>query len=520
MSDLSAQKGSTVTSDKKPTVRVLTDKVADKDELGSHQRIADSVAGLIESDQSGKCVALTGSWGSGKSSVVGLMRQKLASTTTLFLFDAWAHERDPLHRSFLEQMIDFLYDQKWIKGTEWSDKKDELSKRRETIHIKHHRKPTFLGYVLSVSAIVVPLGLVILNQKPWDRLTDSLFWWGMVLTLLPLGVAILCFVISFFINDEDKKRQLRFVLSSDSREDFRSDTYRTVDPTTIEFQDDYRKLLREALEDPNRKLVIVVDNLDRLDAKNALAMWASMKTFLDHSFMDDEVWSESLWLLVPFDPIAMKALWNGDGLQQPEGGHGDLASSFIDKTFQVTFHIPPPVLSNWIEFFESKLQWALPDVDDKTEIHDVCRIFRMKKFSGASYPTPREIKIFINRVGALYRQWHDQFSLSILAMYAVIESKGNVVQLLRGPDQSYIRPVPAELLGQDISLSLAAIHFNVSKEKAAHVLFGQQIEQHISNRESMELRSLQQVAGFSDVIEEIIETDHLNWSKEAPSTIC
>ena len=509
-----------MTSDKKPNVRVLTDKVADKDELGSHQGIAESIAGLIKSDQAGKCIALTGSWGSGKSSVVGMVRQLLSSTTPLFVFDAWAHERDPLHRSFLEKLIDFLEKPKWIKKSKWEEKKEQLSKRRETTEIKHHRKPTILGYVLSVVGLAVPLGLVILNQEPWDKLSDSLFWWGIVLTLLPLGMAALCWVISFLVKNEDKKRQLRFVLSSDSREDFRSDTYRTADPTTIEFQEDYRELLRESLSDGGRMLVIVVDNLDRMDAKNALAMWASMKTFLDHSFIEGEVWSDRLWLLVPFDPIAMKAFWNGNGLSQPEEEHGDLASSFIDKTFQVTFHIPPPVLSNWIEFFETKLQWALPDIEDKTEIHDVCRIFRLKKFSGTSYPTPREIKIFINRIGALYRQWHDQFSLCILAMYAVIESKGNVVQLLRGPDQSYIRPVPAELLGQDISLSLAAIHFNVPKEKAAHVLLGPKLEQHVSKRESKGLGSLQQVAGFSDVIEEIIETNHIDWSKESPSTIC
>jgi len=50
------------------------------------------------------------------------------------------------------------------------------------------------------------------------------------------------------------------------------------EPTAIEFQDAFREIMAAA-QTPKRRLVIVVDNLDRLPPKEAMNIWATVRSF-------------------------------------------------------------------------------------------------------------------------------------------------------------------------------------------------------------------------------------------------
>jgi len=105
---------------------LLSDEPASKDEFGSqsHQRLADALANLIRTEKGGKSIALEGSWGSGKSTVVKLLTDQFSedSDTVILTFDAWAHQGDPLRRTFLESLIDRLIEDKWVDESYWSGK--------------------------------------------------------------------------------------------------------------------------------------------------------------------------------------------------------------------------------------------------------------------------------------------------------------------------------------------------------------------------------------------------------------
>ena len=96
------------------TTRLLDDAPSNIDAFGAHQRIANALSDLIQHEEGGKTIALTGSWGSGKSTVVRLLSSALSETSAnegtakVFVFDAWAHQGDPLRRTFLEHLIDFF----------------------------------------------------------------------------------------------------------------------------------------------------------------------------------------------------------------------------------------------------------------------------------------------------------------------------------------------------------------------------------------------------------------------------
>ena len=148
----------------------------------------------------------------------------------------------------------------------------------------------------------------------------------------------------------------------------------TPDPTSVEFESMFRELLDEALKPQNHKLLIVVDNLDRVEPSDALSIWATLQTFLSYSDYQRPDWIDRLWVLIPYDADAIVRLWDGLGSDATKPASSSLATSFLDKTFQLRFRVPPLLLSNWREFLQEALQQALPK-HEETDFHGVYRAF-------------------------------------------------------------------------------------------------------------------------------------------------
>ncbi len=102
--------------------RLLEDIPADADAFdGPFDRVAQAMVKTIKSgDANGKMLGLEGCWGGGKSTIVKIARKELEEKqsddceTRFFIYDAWAHQGDPLRRSFLESLIDRIEECKWV----------------------------------------------------------------------------------------------------------------------------------------------------------------------------------------------------------------------------------------------------------------------------------------------------------------------------------------------------------------------------------------------------------------------
>ena len=55
---------------------ILSDLPTTSDDFGSHERIANAIVSLIKNEKGNKAIALTGGWGSGKSTVVEILKSK------------------------------------------------------------------------------------------------------------------------------------------------------------------------------------------------------------------------------------------------------------------------------------------------------------------------------------------------------------------------------------------------------------------------------------------------------------
>jgi hypothetical protein len=510
---------------RKCDTRLISDAPTREDAFG-HSRVADAIAELITTESGAKCIGLNGSWGSGKSSVVELLRERLQrigrGKIDIFVFDAWAHQGDPLRRSFLEQLVSRLIDIKWLNNpTHWEETREGLSKRLEVVRTISEPVLTPLGGAFAASVLLLPFGFELLKYLA-DRHQNSVWlaicgFSGVCLPFLVVTAAWLYWrpswkpwTGSFWFTHREpyRGRSLLALFLNKTQERTVSNAVRTPDPTSVEFQSLFGRLIEEALRESERRLVIVVDNLDRVDTKDALTIWATLKTFFDFDARRSTTCFTRLWLLVPFDELAIKKLWVSDQEESP-----DLGQSFVDKTFQTIFRVSPPVLSDWQDFLNAQLKAAFP-VHNPEDFHRVYRIYDLCAVSGKEPPTPRDIKLFVNCVGAIHRQWQDEISLPLQALYALL-SKGDknlADELALKTDEVVLANVPVDMVGADWRESLAAIHFNVPKDTALQVMLGGRITECIMSGDGDKLGQLASIKGFTRVLEKQIEAYKANWA--------
>lgn len=515
--------------------RLLSDLPASKDAFGAHARVADAIATLLMEEEGGKAIALTGTWGSGKSTVVQLLRSSLArsnssnSSIGVFVYDAWVHQGDPLRRSFLETLTSFLAKQGWILPDKWQDALDSLSRRREETTSESQPLLTWPGRLMALSALLLPLGYTLFSKYGDSQVIAGIPIWivGLLLSLSPLLIAILTWIswrptwrvwTSEFWTQHRAPHEKDSVVSffvSKIREVNRSHTIRTPDPTSIEFQGLFHDILDDALGKNKRTLLIVMDNLDRIPPQEALSIWSTMRTFFHTDNPRNSDWLSRFWLLVPFDRSALQRLWNTN-----ENGPDDLVTAFVNKSFQIEFRVSEPVLSDWKKFFLQQLMQAFPEHAKNTdELNAIYRLFRLKGLPADRPLTPRDIKLFINKIGALHRQWGDQIPLVMQSLYVLCKED------IRSPAEdltkdNFLKPLVKGLVSDyEWQKYLAALHFNVDPEKSLEVLIGRTVEEAFSTGEPKKLVEFQDIPGFRDVCDLVLEENHQNWAKERPASI-
>ena len=519
--------------------QLLSDAPANEDAFeGGHDRVAEALAGLIQDEEGGKAVALKGPFGSGKSTVVQLLENELEDVdkeegedTRIFTYDAWEHQGDPLRRSFIESLVEFLVEEGWAGEDEWEDEIERIARRKEETTHKTEPVLTKWGRKVALALFLSPLGLagfaVFARGAIGEIQPPNPSWWWFG-GFVGLAVIALAFFISPLFqywrakrNTDDDDGDPFYLFFQKTKEEKETKTIRTPDPTTIEFQEIFQDVISETLKDDRHQLIVVVDNLDRLPPEEALSTWATMRTFFETEGANEDEWMDRFWLLVPLNFEALRGVFaaderttqNGkvdnedDGSEERKDEDSEAADSveaFANKTFSTVFRVAPPVLSDWEQFTKDQLGEAF-EAGEPDDFHAVYRLYRIAGVEESAIPTPRDIKIFINRLSGLYRQWGGEISLPMLAAYQL---KGN--ELSQGGQEltnsSNLKSrIKAELRDGDWQKQFAALHFNVEPDKATQVLIGDRVQAALeTGNEEEDLGELSEVAGFSSVIDRAV----------------
>lgn len=506
----------------------LTDEPAQEDAFGAHKRIAATLASTIRANPDLKVIGLVGPWGSGKSTVVGFVRDCLTkgtpADTFFFTYDAWLHQSDPPRRAFLEALIHFLREEQVGHDDVWKDKLDRLNGRVEENFVTKTPILTTSGAMVILSLFALPIGwsLVIkhgleIALRP-SAVFPTQFSLGLFLLLLPLLIAL---GVSFwwrpcrsFWKAEFWKKK-NFVLNRSPHEyesvlstfvhrestRHKIQTTRELVPTTIEFQEAFRSIMQEATR-PNRRFVFVVDNLDRLPGHEALEMWAIIRSFFLGEAGNQVSSPQALMptVILPIDEAALGSIYSSTGDAVKDDGR---TKAFMEKTFDLTFRVTKPVFTNWSAFLEEQMRFIFGQSMQNEWIVRT-RIFLDQLFLNdpKTFITPRYIKRVVNAISLTSTQWKE-FNIPFVSVsyYCVFQEYINkdIDSELGNPRASI------DYYDRDWQRSIAAMHYGVPPDVAYQVLLGAPLRRAIAGFDKTAFQSLADTTGFKEVFSRILE---------------
>jgi hypothetical protein len=513
----------------------------------THQKIAHTIYNVIQSDDSeGMTIGLEGGWGSGKSTVVSILRDKLKLNKIkiiYFYFDAWEHEGDPLRRIFLEALINEIIinnNDKIFLDKNNHEKleniKKKISYKEKIIKTSTKRTATRLGKYLAIATFIVPIGVAIVSgiiSKFGLYFKGNLNWeltFGFVLSLAPIIVLLdnLARIRPF------KKENIRdpknwMFLQSDSEENIHQEESEDNERTSIEFQKYFYDIL-EILFSINEdfKLLIVIDNLDRIDAKDSLKIWSTLQTFLQnrnpHIHKKYDKYSKRIFVLVPYDEEGLEKLWENNSIQQGNPKNSEdssfqqnnpkdsenhstqegkdasddknsCAKSFFDKCFQLRIGVPKFIPSAWESFCEININKALTDYTD-SEKKDIIDVLRFTRVNIGNIPTPREIKTYINQIKLI--RLHCDINISVISIaYFVVQKYLNFLKNGKIEDALINKTIPFEkyipISNDQLIADLCGILFGVSSQKGQQLLLEPEMKKAFTLKDIDKLKDLSNI---------------------------
>jgi len=502
--------------------RLLSDVPSEKDAFGSHERVANALTEIIMNEESGKAIALIGGWGTGKSTVVNLLSKNLknvgqsASDLKLFVFDAWAHEGDPLRRSFLERLILSLKD--WLPNFQYWEKDalEEIKRRKKSQIVSTTPVLTKWGARVVFAVFGVPVGLTLFKAG----IDHSVTWMvivGLALTLAPIVVSLLALrSVKKEKSEQGTSREpqetinyLAGLLINKSVESVRTTTTETPEPTSVEFEKYYSMLLRDALEkNRKRRLCIVIDNLDRMGNEDAVKLIATLKPFLQPGTGGDH-WQSQVFYLIPFDESSLEKLWKKNDSE-------NFARSFLDKIFQMRLYVPQLLISDWQSYFDNQLKLAFGGIEeDRT--YSIRRIYDSMVTPAAGNPTPRQIISFINHLVGVYQQWKDEIPLAHQALFVVLRVHrqcDNQPDLQKNLNE--LGGIKDYCQSERVEDDMAALFYNVEPSKARELWMEPTVEEALKNANQEYFLKNENKKVLDKLVDNVIEKRLADWKGKDP----
>lgn len=368
-------------------------KLISEDSFG-HKDIADAVEETILNTQPPFTIGIFGGWGTGKSSILDLLCENLKKLNIkLVWIDAWNYSSsENLKRSFLLRVTSEL----------WPQALDELhTMLYGVLQESGSAKQKRLKSNKSVSIWLEEIGIGII------RLAAAL---GRALIYTTIFIIIL--VVFFFIRDifsTNPQHDFNFITIFDN-----FNTYALVPfilaiieafapllsarPTIVTQEridaDEilartFDKVINHALILPwKKRLVIIVDNLDRLSEDKIVEALEALKTYLGNN--------KCIYVVACDDQVVrdVMSVRGNPKYNQSIGKKQQTSEEYLDKFFQQTFRISAFLESDLTDFAIE--QFARTQLADLLESRDVSISNIISTIIPSGIKSPRKVKRLIN----------------------------------------------------------------------------------------------------------------------------
>lgn len=263
-------------------------------------------------------------------------------------------------------------------------------------------------------------------------------------------------------------------------------------PTAMEFSDVFQTTLAESFEEGSM-VVIVVDNLDRLPVAEAKEAWAMLRTFFRAPKTLGPHRDPRPLVIIPVAEEAVATMYD----TKDDGG----GQSFMDKTFDVVFHLPRPVLTGWQRYLRERMQDLFGDDLEPDWVTQVTQLADSRFLARDEVITPRGINTLVNRLGAFWLQYRNaKIPFASVAYYCL-----NKVDI----DRNILREVekqkaPVDVFDPSWRQAVAALHYGVPLVDALPILLTTPLERAIAQRQENAFASLFAVPGAQTVLGRIL----------------
>ncbi len=269
----------------------------------------------------------------------------------------------------------------------------------------------------------------------------------------------------------------------------RSYSTETPNPTSVEFNKIFTTIVEDALSEPDRKLIIALDNLDRIIKKDGLSLFSTLQPFMAKANSN----FDKVWFILPYDKDGMDSIWSGnkqlsDSNDVKLSDVKPIAKSMIEKIIQITLHVPQLILSDWQKYIDSRLDESLIGISEE-EKDELFNIFYNYMTDVNLTPTPRIIKRYINDLIGLTIQWENNIPLQFVAIFVLLRNSDKFFEhILFGFGDTWISERYDK---SSLSTYLSMLWFNVERSIARQLLL---------ESELLEIINRPDLAKFSELL--------------------
>lgn len=337
-------------------------------------------------------IAIIGKWGLGKSSLINLVTEKYKKDSVRYQvqeINAWKYEKESLRKVFLKQLWQGISDQK-VQSFETIRKefaniiKAELPPEdKNAVRVRAKR---FWWTLIALIALTMVAFLVykLVQAGGLGVICDGAFWKHVFLryckniSTLLIGPALVA-LCKLLFDDYHAKRSSRVELNF-----------------PIETTDDYEifletKIKEQLKENPDLKIITVIDDLDRLSIDKIVEALDALKAFVGF---------ERCIFIVPFDDEIIKRALDKRRAQefkeQAEITEVIESELILDKLFQFKIYLPPILDFDIQQYACSLAKQEVPDFLNRYCEEQLMQkiIERVLIYPGVT--TPRQVKKLLN----------------------------------------------------------------------------------------------------------------------------
>ena len=365
------------------------------DDLFRYQDFANNLRKLIEHNEVPFNIAVIGKWGLGKSSIVNMalapLRKKDRNKEFLICdINAWKYEKDEIGKAFLKELwegisernvLSFNFFHKDYSDTVKEMLKDENSTSRKNAGLHKFLKFVVIAIVLSIIAFIIYCYFS--NGFYGVAFQGTQFWVSTFLRYCKNMGSILIIPLVVWLGK----------LFMDKLNEPAYKNYEISFP--LQTQADYEMYLKNLLQEyykinPEKRIIVVIDDLDRLSAEKIVEALDALKLFMEY---------DRFIFIVPFDDEILKNALRSKRINgiSTFGNEYD-GEMVLDKIFQYKMYLP-----QLIKYDMRNYAFEICKNDCSDFIREYCNdnyelfeeiVGKILIHSGVS--TPRQVKKIIN----------------------------------------------------------------------------------------------------------------------------